>query len=66
MFQSKKPKSSRGIHHVCEFHLHTDVSRDTQCSRALSTQLPRVSAERAIHHNLWMGGVLARTNEIPC
>ena len=45
MFQSTKPK-----------HLRTDASLDTRYSRALSTQLPRVIAERAIHHGQVMGG----------
>ena len=50
MFQSKKPNSSRGVRHARKFRLRTDASRDTRCSRALNTQLPRVIAERAIHH----------------
>ena len=50
MFQSKKPNSSR------KFRLRTDASRDTRCSRALNTQLPRVIAERAIHHAIVIDG----------
>ena len=50
MFQSKKPNSSRGVRHARKFRLRTDASRNTRCSRALNTQLPRVIAERAIHH----------------
>ena len=56
MFQSKKPKSSCGVRHVRKFCLRTDASRDTQSSRALNTQLPRVIAERAIHHGVVMDG----------
>ena len=56
MFQSKKPKSLRGIHHVREFHLHTNASLKKQCSRSLSTQLPCVIAECNIHHGLVMDG----------
>ena len=56
MFQSKKPKSSCGVRHVRKFRLRTDVSRDTRCSPALNTQLPRVIAERAIHHGPVMDG----------
>ena len=56
MFQSKKPNSSRGVHHTHKFRLRTDVSRDTWRSRALNTQLPRVIAERAIHHVIVMDG----------
>ena len=56
MFQSKKPNSSRGVRHARKFHLRIDASRDTQCSRALNTQLPRVIAERAIHHVIVMDG----------
>ena len=48
--------SSRGVHHACKFRLRTDVSRDTQCSSALNTQLSRVIAERAIHHVIVMDG----------
>ena len=33
-----------------KFRLRTDALRDTQSSRALNTQPPRVIAERAIHH----------------
>ena len=54
MFQSKKPNSSRGVRHARK--LRTDASRDTRCSRALNTQLPRVIAERAIHHVIVMDG----------
>ena len=56
MFQSNKPKSLRGVRHAHKFHLRTDASRDTQCSRALNTQLPCVIDERAIHHGLVMDG----------
>ena len=56
MFQSKKPNSSRGVLHARNIRLRTDASRDTQCSRALNTQLPRVIAERAIHHVIVMDG----------
>ena len=56
MFQSKKPNSSRGVRHARKFCLRTDASRDTQCSRALNTQLPRVIAERAIYHIIVMDG----------
>ena len=56
MFQSNKPHSSRGVRHACKFCLRTDASRDTRCSRALNTQLPRVIAERAIHHVIVMDG----------
>ena len=56
MFQSKKPKSSRGIRHALKFCLRTDASRDMRSSRALNTQLPRVIAERAIHHGVVMSG----------
>ena len=53
MFQSKKPNSSRGVRHARKFRLRTDASRDM---RALNTQLPRVIAERAIHHVIVMDG----------
>ena len=56
MFQSKKPNSLRGVRHVRKFHLRTDASRDTLCSRALNTQLPREIAERAIHHVIVIDG----------
>ena len=56
MFQSKKPNSSRGVRHARKFHLRTDASRDTRCSRALNTQLPRVNVKRAIHHVIVMDG----------
>ena len=56
MFQSKKPNSSRGVRHERKFYLRTDASRDTRCSRALNTQLPRVKVERAIHHVIVMDG----------
>ena len=49
MFQSKKKKSSRDVLHADKLRLRTDASRDKLCSRALNTQLPRVTAERAIH-----------------
>ena len=54
--QSKKPNSSRSIPHACTLCLRTDVSRDTRCSRALNTQLPRVTAEHTMHHILVMDG----------
>ena len=47
MFQSKKPNLSRGVRHTRKFRLRIDASRDTRCSRALNTQLPRVIAERS-------------------
>ena len=47
MFQSKKPKSSRGVCHARKFR--ADASCDTRCSRALNTQLPREIAERAFY-----------------
>ena len=56
MFQSKKPKSSRGVRHACKFCLCTDASRDTRCSRMLNTQLTRVITECAIHDGLVMDG----------
>ena len=56
MFQSKKPNSSRGVCHAGKFRLRTDASRDTRCSRALYTQIPRVIAERAIYHVMVMDG----------
>ena len=56
MFQSKKPNSSRGVHHARKFRLPTVASRDRRCSRVLNTQLPRVIAERAIHHVTVMDG----------
>ena len=56
MFQSKKPNSSRDVRHARKFRLCTDASRDTQCLRALNTQLPRVIAERTIHHVMVMDG----------
>ena len=42
MFQSKTPKSSRGVRHTRKFRLRTDALRDTRCTRAFNTQLPRV------------------------
>ena len=42
--------------HSSHASLHTDASHDTRCSRALNTQLPRVIAERAIHHIIVMDG----------
>ena len=51
MFESKQPKQSRGVR-----RLRTDASLDTQCSRALNTQLTHVIAERATHHNLVIYG----------
>ena len=56
MFQSKKPKSLRGVHHALKFHLRTDASRNTWCSRALNTQLPRIIAKRAILYGPVMDG----------
>ena len=56
MFQSKKPNSSRGVLHARKFRLRTDALGDTQCSRALNTQLLRVIAKRAIHHVIVMDG----------
>ena len=56
MFQSKKPNSSRGVHHAYKFRLHKDASHDTRCSQALNTQLPCVIAECAIRHGLVMDG----------
>ena len=38
------------------FRLHTDASHDTRYSRMLNVQLPRVIAERTIHHGLVMDG----------
>ena len=58
------PNSSRGVRHARKFRLHTDASRNTQCSCALNTQLPRVITERAIHHVIAMDGrSLVRANE---
>ena len=54
MFQSNKPKSTRGVRHGRKFHLHTDALRDTRGSRALNTQLPRVIAKRANNQGLVM------------
>ena len=56
MFQSKKPNSSRGVRHARKFHLRTDASGDARCSLELNMQLPRVIAERAIHHVIVMDG----------
>ena len=56
MFQFKKPKSSRGVCLTRKFCLHTDASHDKQSSCVLNTQLPRVIAERAIHHGVVMDG----------
>ena len=56
MFQSKKPKSLRGVCHARKFCLRTDASHDTRCSHTLDTQLPHVIAERAIHHGVVMDG----------
>ena len=56
MFQSKKPNSSRGVRHARKIRLRADASRDTRGSLALNTQLPRVIAERAIHHVIVMNG----------
>ena len=56
MFQSKDPNSLRGIRHARKFRLRTDASRDTRCSRALTTQLHRSIAKRypLRSHNGWM------------
>ena len=56
MFQSKKPKSLRGVRQTRKFRLHTDASRNMRCSRALDTQLPCIIAERAIHYVIVMDG----------
>ena len=56
MFESKKPNSSRGVRHARKFRLRTYALRDKRGSRALYTQLPRVIAERAIHHVIVMDG----------
>ena len=56
MFQSKKPNSLRSFHQARKFRLRTDAPRNTRCSRAFNTQLPRVIAERAIHHVIVMDG----------
>ena len=56
MLQSKKPNSSRDVRDPRKFRLRTDVSRDTQCSHALNTQLHRVIAQSAIHHVIVMDG----------
>ena len=56
MFQSERSKSSCGVRHARKFCLCTDASHNTQCSRELDTQLPRVIAERAIHHGPVMDG----------
>ena len=56
MFQSKNPKSLRGIRHARKFCLRTDASRDRRCSHALTKQLPRVIAKRAIHYGPIMDG----------
>ena len=52
----QKTKTSRGVRHARKFRLRTDASHDTRSSRALNTQLPRVIAERAIHHVIVMDG----------
>ena len=57
MFQSKKPNSSRGVRHERKFRLRTEALRDTRCPRAVNTQLPRVIAERVIHHVIVNGWV---------
>ena len=56
LFQSKKPRSSRGVRHMHKFPLHIDELRDTRYSRALNTQLPHVIAERVIHYGVVMDG----------
>ena len=57
MFQSKKPKLLRGVHHTRnEIRLRTDVSRNMRGLHTLNTQLPSVIAERAIHHSVVMDG----------
>ena len=52
----QETNSSGGARLARKFRLRTDASRDTRCSRALSTQLPRVIAECAIHHVIVMDG----------
>ena len=55
------------VRHARKFRLRTDALREMRCSRALNTQLPRVIAERAIHHGIVMDGrILARSNEMSC
>ena len=49
-------KFTRGVRHAGIFCLRTDASRGKRCSRTLNTQLPRVIAERPIHHGLVMDG----------
>ena len=39
-----------------KFRLRTDALRDTRCSRAVNTQLPRIIVEHAIHHVVVMDG----------
>ena len=63
MFQSKKPKSSRGVCHARKFCLRIDASHDTRSSRALNTQLPRVIAECAIHHGVVIDGRSSGQNQ---
>ena len=55
-FNPRNQKSLRGVRHACKFRLRTDASRDTWCSRALGTQVPRVIAKRAIHYGPIMDG----------
>ena len=56
MFQSKIPRSSRGVRHVRKFRFYTDASRDTRRSRTLNMHLPHIIVERAIHRGLVMDG----------
>ena len=64
MFQSKKPKSSCGFRHTRKFRLRTDALRDTQCSRALNTQLPRAIVERAVHYGVVIDGRSLGQNQL--
>ena len=54
MFQSKKPNSSRGVRHARKFRLRTDASRNTLCSLALNTQLPRWTRHPPCYSNGWV------------
>ena len=56
MSESKKPNSLVGVCHARKFRLCADALHDTRCSRVLNTQLPRIIAERAIHHVIVMDG----------
>ena len=68
MFRSKAPKSSCGVRQACKFRLCIeDASQDLRCTHVSNSQLPHEIAELAIHlssRKTWMGGALARTNEI--